>query len=299
MAATAQEVSALLDAGRLIPRLDSLVNAAPVPSALLEGTAHFGAALHSAHWGQSSPLVSSLCEEAARTSAEVAQAMQTYLELQVRRAPIWACAAFERLSAVATPFLRNYILLDQYQPRIFDPVLLPAIANSLEKIGLPSLAFLDGLRKEERSLSGRPRDLLDPYHRESWADLDWLEWPSHFRRAYSPKSRYPWVSRTAGEVAFTLTCRRAGSADSGESQVWINGIHVTDFPLTPEWSTLRFTASADLVESGVNWLEIYWPLDLPDSQEQLESIAPEHEQDRWIPLLPVFAEISSLSAVQH
>ncbi len=296
MAATALEVAALLDSGRPVPRLESLVNTLPLPSARLEGAAHFAAALHSAHWGQSSPFVSYLCQEAARQSPEVAQVMRTYLELQTRRAPIWACAAVERLSAVATPFLRSYIL--QNQAKLFDPVLLPAIAGALENHGLPSRAFLEELRKEERALSDRPRDLLDPYHRASWADLDWLEWPSHFRRIYSPTSRYPWVSCAPGEVAFALTCRRTGASGPGECQVWINGTCVAERPLTPAWGTLRFSAPAHLVQSGVNWLEIQWPLDLPDGQEEIEHIAVEHEHGRLVPLLPVLVEISSLSAVQ-
>ncbi len=294
MAATALEVAALLDAGPL-PGRESLVNAIPPPSVQLEATAHFAGALHSAHWGQSNPFVSYLCHEAARQSPEVAQAMRAYLELQTRRAPTWACAAVERLSAVATPFLQDYIL--QNQARLFDPVLLPAIADALEKNGVSSFVFLDELRKEERSLSDRPCDLLNPYNRASWMDLDWLEWPTRFRRAYSPTSRYPWVSRAPCEVAFALTCRRTGATAPGQCRVQINGTCVAWLPLTPEWSTLRFHAPSDLVQSGVNWLEIDWPLELSDGEEEIGYVAREHEHGHFVPLLPVFAEIFSLSAV--
>jgi hypothetical protein len=297
MAAAALEVATLLGSGQTLPGLESLVDAVPAPSAKLEAAAHFTAALHSAHWGQSRPFVSYLCQEAARRSPEVAQAMRAYLELQTRRAPIWACAAFEGFSASATPFLGDFIL--QKKLKLFDPVLLPAIADALEDQGLPSRTFFEKLRKEERALSDRPRDLLDPYHRASWADLSWLEWPSHFQRAYSPVSRYPWVSRVPGEVSFVLTCRRTGASSPGECQVWINGTRAAQCPLSPEWSTLRFNAPAHLVQSGVNWLEIHWPLDLPNSKEEIEHIAAEHEQGRLVPLLPVFAEISSLSAAQR
>ena len=294
MAATALEMSTLLDSGRPLPRLESLVTAIPPPSPQLEAMAHFIGALHSAHWGQSSPFVTYLCQEAARRSSEVAQAMRAYLELQTRRAPIWACAAAVRLAASGFPldYIRN-------QPKLFDPVLLPIIADTLEDNGLPSRSFLEELRKEEWALSERPRDLLDPYHRASWMDLDWLEWPSHFRRAYSPVSRYPWVSCAQREVVFALTCRRTGANGPGECQVRINGTCIAHRPLTPAWSTLHFSVPADLVQSGVNWLEIHWPLDLPAGEEEIEHIALEHEHNRLVPLLPVFAEISSLSAVQR
>lgn len=296
MAATALKVADLLDAGRVLPAIESLVNEIPPPSPYIDATAHFAAALHSSYGGQPTSFVSYLCHEAVRRSPEIAPVMREYLEVRTRRAPTWACAAFERLASIATPFLQLYILLN---PKLFDPVLLPAIADALEKNGLPSLAFLEELRKEERSLTDRPRDLLDPYHRASLEDLDWLEWPTHFRRAYSPTSRYPWVSRLPREVDFTLNCRRTGAADPGECQVRINDTCVTRLPLTHEWSTFRFSAPANLVRSGVNWLEIDWPLDLPSGEDEIEYVAREHEHGRFVPLLPVFAEISVLTAVER
>lgn len=294
MAAAALEVAGLLEPGRPLPGFASLADGIPNPSPHQEAMAHFAAVLHSSNWGQSNPFVSYLCHEAARQSPEVARAMREYVEVQVRRAPLWACAAFERLAAIAAPFLQLNILRN---PKLFGPVLLPAIAEALEANGLPSLAFLDELRKDERALSDRPRDLLDPYHRASLADLDWLDWNPGFRRVYSPISRFPWVSRVPGEVAFLLNCRRTGVTGPGECQVRINGTCVARLPLTSEWSTFHFSAPENLVRSGVNWLEIEWPIDLPSGEEEIEHVAREHEQGRLVPLLPVFAEISSLSAV--
>ncbi len=296
MAAVALEVANLLDASRPRSGIESVANEVPGPTPSIEAMAHFAAALHSANWGQSNPYISYLCHEAARQSPEVARAMREYLEIQTRRAPIWACAAFERLAAVAAPCLQLNILRN---PKLFGGVLLPAIAAALEANGLPSSAFLDELRKEERSLSDHPRDLLDPYHRASLADLDWLEWPTHFRRAYSPTSRYPWVSRAPREVAFELNCRRPAAAGPGECQVRINGTSVARLPLTNEWTTQRFSAPASGVRSGVNLLEIDWPTDLPGGTEEIEHVAREHEHGRTVPLLPVFAEISSLTAIQR
>jgi hypothetical protein len=295
MAATALAVANLLEAGRTLPGIESLANDIPPLPPHIEATAHFAGALHSSYWGQSSPFISYLCYEAARRSPDVAQAMRIYLEVQVRRAPIWACAACERLSAVATPFLERHIVRF---PKLFQPVLLPAVAEALEKNGLPSREFLDELRNDERSLSDRPRDLLDPYHRPALSDPDWREQPTQFRRAYSPTSRYPWVSRAPREVLFALNCRRMGATDLGECRVRINGTYVIHLPLTPEWRTHRFSAPAHLVQSGVNWLEIDWPLDLPAGDEEVDHVAREHEHGRIVPLLPIFAEVWFLTAVQ-
>ncbi len=310
MAATASEVAALLDAERPHPSLESLAQAVPPLPPHLEAAAHFGAAIHGAHWGQSFPIVSFHCHEAARRSPEMAQAMRVYLEIQARQAPTWMCTEALRLSALATPFLRRYIL--RFQTKLFDPILLPAIAEALEKNGLPSVAVLDTLR-QEAGLSDRPRDLLAPFHRESLADRDWLDWTGHFCRAHTLTSRYPWVSRSSCEVSFKLTCRQTprvasepggpdeagGTASPGECHLRVNGACVAHFSLTPEWSTVRFSAPAGLVRAGVNWLEIQWARDLPDGEKEVERIALDHERGLPFSLLPVFAEISSLHAVRR
>jgi hypothetical protein len=303
MATAASELAILLDSGRPRPDLASLVAAAPRPSARLEAEAHFGAAIHGAHWGQSEPLVRFLCHEAAGRSPETARAMREYLELQTRRAPAWTCAATDRLASLTTPaLLRN--LLSSTQMKLFDPVLLPAIAEALEKTGLPALARLDQLRQEERSLSEQPRDLLDPYHRASWTDRDWLGWPAHFCRAHTSASRFPWVSRSPREVVFEITCRRppatppAKPADPAECPLLVNGVPAGQLSLIAEWRTSRWSVPADLVKTGVNWLEIRWPIELPGGEEAIRRAALDLEQSRSLTLLPVFAEISSLRAVQ-
>jgi hypothetical protein len=296
MAAAASEVAMLLDADRPAPDLERLVESAPRPSARLEAEAHFAAAIHCAHWGQGIPVVSYRCQKAARLSCEVATAMREYLEIQIRRAPTWTCEAVERLSNLATPALRRYVL-SFGQAKLFDPILLPTIADALQQNGLPALALLDELRKQERNLSDRPLDLLSPYHRPSWADRDWLGWPTYFWRAYSSTSRYPWVARAPHEVVFELACRR-GDTEPGDCQLRINGTSVARFTLSSEWKNFRFSAPADLVQAGVNWLEIDWPQGISKSEEKIERIAADHECGRPTPLLPVFAEIFSLRAVQ-
>ncbi len=296
MAATALRVADLLDPGRTHPGIESLVDEIPPPSPEIEATAHFAAALQSSHEGQPAAFVSYLCQEALRRSPAIAPAMREFLEVRTRRAPTWASAAFERLAPRVPPFLQRYILLS---PKLFEAVLLPAIADALETNGLPSLTFLDELRKDERGLTDRPRDLLDPYYRVSLRDPDWLESSPYVRRAYSPTSRYPWVSRFPGEVAFELNCRRTGADGPGECEVRINGTPVTRLSLAPEWSTFHFSAPGNLVRSGVNWLEIDWPLDLPRGEEEIEHVAGEHEHGRFVSLLPAFAEISVLTAVQR
>jgi hypothetical protein len=54
-----------------------------------------------------------------------------------------------------------------------------------------------------------------------------------------------------------------------------------------------------LVREGTNWLEIDWPFELGSGAREIEHIALEHEHGRFVPLFPVFAEISSLTAAER
>jgi hypothetical protein len=99
-------------------------------------------------------------------------------------------------------------------------------------------------------------------------------------------------------VAFELTCRRRDATDFSECRLWINGSCAGRLSLTPGWSTYRFSSPAELVRTGVNWLEIDWPLDPPGGEEAIQMIAGELELRRYIPMVPVFAEIFSLTAVE-
>lgn len=293
-------------AERLLPRLggrsasrEELQERAGRPDAATEAEAHFAAAIHNAHWGQPYEVVRYHCGQALAASGGIAEAMACFLDLQTRRAPVWVCESFERLSSPDLRSLRRYYNA-RHHGKLFDAVLLDAIADGLEEAGVPGRERLEALRRDERGLAaGRPVDFLDEYYRSSYADRSGLWWSSFFYRAYHPVSRFPLVCRSAEEpAALELTWRTpAGGEGDAEGAVSVNGSTVAVLRLSPRWTTQRVALDPDILREGLNTIEIRWPLALGSGAAGLERAARDVEQGRPYLLLPAFAEVHSFRAV--
>jgi len=297
MAAAAERLLPLL--GAASSSREELQGRAAPPDAETEAEAYLAAAIHNAHWGQPYEIVRHHCDRALAASPEIAQPMTCYLDLQTRRAPAWACESFARLSTLGIRSLRRYVSTYN-QGKLFDAVLLGAIADGLEDAGVPSRERLAALRREERGIAvGRPADLLDPYYRSSWADRSGLWWSSFFHRVYDPVSRFPLVCRSAGEpVTLELTWRTpAPEAVNREGTVMVNGIPVADLRSNSRWITQRLTLDAGLLREGMNTIEVRWPVALGPGEDGIERAASDLERGLPYLLLPTFAEIHSFRAL--
>lgn len=297
MACAAREIARQLGGGALpLPTLEDLVSQAPGPSPRVEAEACFTAGVFNAHFGQIGPPMPFFLREAARRSPEVARIMWESLELQVRHAPFWTRTAAARISsALHTTQLRDRILSPGRD--FFHAELLAAIADALEAEGMPARALVDELRREERSLSRVPQDMLSPYNAAFMVDRNAIWSDTHsFHRAYSPISRFPWVCREPAAVSFELTCRRTAEV-TAPCRILVNDMPSEEMAPGPAWTTFRFTAPSGRVRAGVNWLEIRWSLDLPPGEDQISQAADDLENGRPYTLVPVFADIHSFTAV--
>jgi hypothetical protein len=296
MAAVAERLLPVLGAGGA-SREELQKRAAP-PDAATEAEAYFAAAIHNAHWGQPHDIVRHHCDQALAASREIAQAMACYLDLQTRRAPSWACESFAQLSTLGIRSLRRYVSTYS-QGKLFDAILLEAIAGGLEAAGVPSREQLAALRREERGVAaGRPVDFLDPYYRSSWADRSGLWWSSFFQRVYDSTSRFPLVCHSTGEpVALELTWRTPAAGEGGaEGAVLVNGSPVANLRPSSRWITQRLPLAAGLLQEGMNTIEIRWPVALGRGEAGIERAASDLERGLPFILLPAFAEIHAFRA---
>ena len=304
MAATAERLLPLL--GGAPASREELLARAPAPTPEVEAEAHLAAAIHNAHWGQGYDVVHHHCRQAA-TSPEVARIMRDYLDLQVRRAPAWACAAAERLASRGASALSRFIFWTQQigEDKLFDEVVLDAIADALEEAGVPARTELADLRIAERGLeAGRGLDLLDPYNLPSLATRE-RRWAPHFYyRAYTLVSRFPLVSAGGDPAVLAVTYRQPGAVptgdlldpDDGAGTLAINGTAVARLPMAASWATREALTPAGLLRRGVNWIELCWPLRLPPAAPAIEHQARQIEKGLPYCLLPVCGEIHSFTA---
>ncbi|MDY7095046.1 MAG: hypothetical protein SX243_18890 [Acidobacteriota bacterium] len=297
MAAAARAAAAELLGGNLAP--EELAGDEYLPAAEIVAQAHFGAAIHSAHWGQRQDVVLHHCRRALAASGAMKEVMQLYLDLQTRRAPVWMCTSAERLAKLPDFSLQRYIAKTHL--KLFDGVLLGAMATALEEQGWSAEQSLLELRRSEVGLRpGRPVDLLDAYFAESWDDRE-RNWKSkegtpRFFRAHTSRSTFPLVVDDAGaEPVLELTLR---TPRQGRVQVRLDGEVIAKLETGGEWRSWRLALAAHGLSPGVGELALLWNAGVADAVEALNRAADELEQGRFpVNLLPVFGELYSLRLV--
>ncbi|MCB1054971.1 MAG: hypothetical protein KDD11_05595, partial [Acidobacteria bacterium] len=269
------------------------------PSSEVAAQAHFGAAIHTAHWGQRADAVLHHCRRALAESGAMAEVMRLYLDLQTRRAPVWMCESAERLAKLPDFSLQRYIAKTHL--KLFDEVLLGAMATALGEHGRGAVQALDELRRHEVGLRrGRPVDLLEAYYAESWDDRE-RNWKSktgtpRFLRAHRSRTGFPLVVDEVGAApGLELTAR---TPREGRLGVFIGGRQVAELDTTSRWSSWRLELSPETLAPGLSRLLLTWDGGVGDPEEALAAAAEELEEGHFPGnLLPVFGELYALRLV--
>jgi hypothetical protein len=257
-----------------------------------EAIAHFLAAIHNAHYGQSDEIVRHHCARALALSSTVADQMLAFVDSQLRPAERWMCTSFERLSR--PPAVRRY--LAAVDPRVMaklaDFGLVEAIVDALEEAGVAARAHVAALVADEGT-AGRLVDLLTPRLRAT----TFRERSGHslgperaYVQSFDTVSTFALPRADAGSIRCSLTCRLPGG--EGVVTVRMNGVPVRTVAAGRKWTTVVLTLPVD---RGVNRIELEWPL-LPPRADSLERAARRLESGVYPDVLPAFGEIHAFTA---
>ena len=299
-AATAATIAPLLG-GKRASAAELLRSTPCAISAATEAAAHFAAAIINAHWGQNDEVLRFHCERALARSPAISLAIEDYLELAVRRAPGWMCAALDRLAsqrdrlALASMVIGNLAA----QPKLMDRDLLDAMAGIL---GPEVERRLADLRCAEYGGGGVPTPLHQPYfalRTMGEREADSLTRPipgwSDALRAYAPESTFALVEDRPRAVQLTLCARLAPDQPEGQLAVDVNGAEALRATVGSSWRTWKVTVSAEAVRRGVNQITVRWPSSITESGHLARAI---DQLERGIKpeLFPVFGEVHSFRA---
>lgn len=286
------------------------LRSADAPTRAIESEAHFGAAIHNAHHGQSAEIVAFHCEEALRLDPGIGPTMQAFAEMQSRRAPMWMCAGTALVAENSEGCLRRYLLsyATTQLPKRFDEILLNAIdATLLGANQCPEHKFRELCIEEYGLRSGASVDLLDVAYAPSWFHPDWEElWTKpimtkeppryhYYFRAHSPSSEFVVVLRNPASIRLNGTFRRSGLSDD-LCRVFVNDVEVCAFMQGTNWQRQLIVVDSGLLNRGTNRIRISWPTDLALSGSSVEGIAKSWEQGVFESLAPCFGHIQALSA---
>ena len=255
-----------------------------------EGAAHFMAAIHNAHYGQSDDILAHHCSRAAALSPRVRDLMRDYLRCASRWPEPWLCEAFARLCE--SPIARRYLLAPEVRnQKIGDFGLMEAVMRALDAHGLDARPEVGRLLKADYAAAD-PVDLLDPHYRAfTFRDRGGYALAAEraFLRATDLVSRFALVRALAGTVRLEITCR---ARVAGEVRVRLNGQACGVLRTQPVWATSTVTVTA---REGLNWIELEWPPSAPPADE-IERAARKLERGLYPDVLPAYAEIHALTA---
>ena len=277
------------------------------PSRKVEAEAWFLAAVHNAHLHQGYELVHHCCTRALEYSTHVAEIMLDYLDLQLQnKAPLRMCEAELRIFRVGSPLLHRYLFQRNNEKR-FDKLLVTAVLDALEAVGLPARERLDRVHRDEHSTRVAEMDLLDPFYYQSAGQAHEYEGlcrqllrpdeePRYFR-AYWPESKFIFVGAHRHAVNLSLTCRLPRlSLDEGQLTVACNGESTARMTIDKQWSAWEIDVPSEIIRDGVNEIELRWPMPEFRTDEALSEVVAKLCQQKYPEYYPTFGEIHSFIA---
>ena len=257
-----------------------------------EGVAHFLAAIHNAHYGQSAEIVRHHCARALELCPSVADQMLAFVDSQLRRAERWMCRSFETLSE--RPAVRRYLAAadPRVMSKLADVVLIEAMVSALESVGVAARATVARLL-QENDQSRRPVDLLAA-HRRATTFRERGGYSLAYERAYvralDTLSVFFVARAEAGPLSCRLTCRLPGG--EGEVAVRMNSVPAGILVVRREWATFDLTLPGAV---GINRIELDWPL-LSPPPGSIEHAACRLECGAYPDVLPAWGEVHAFTA---
>jgi hypothetical protein len=277
------------------------------PSPETEAGASFLAAIHNAHRWQSYDVVRHFALRALKRSPDVAELMVNYIDLQTRYSvPIRMSKAEEMIFKDGSPLIHHYLFGNN--DKRLDRLLLDAINEALEEVGIDARERLARLRREEHSVKLRDINLLDYYYcsaAQQPQELSGLFWAHHkdrlsydvrYYRAYWPESNFIFIGEANCPLQFCLTCRLPETA-SGEDTIslTINGKPQVEIVIGREWTTWDINVAGDVVQDGINEVAVCWPVPDFPGQAALDKVADDLCAGKFPDFYAVFGEIHSFT----
>ena len=276
------------------------------PSRETEAEASFMAAIHNAHRSQSYDIVRYHCSRALKFSPHIADVMLSYIDLQTcSSVPARMSEAEDHLLRIGSPLLHRYIF--RINEKRLDKLLLGAIADALEEVGIEARDHLAELRREEHSVTQRNISLLDYFYcsaADQPQELESIVGPNsrtdidrHYYRAFGRQSKFVLVGEEGYGVTFVVTCRLP-EPESATQQVSIevNGEHEVEFDAGSQWTTWEIDIPGEDIREGLNELVVHWPIPTFRSDESLRKATKALTQHKLPNFYPVFGEIHSFTA---
>jgi hypothetical protein len=261
-------------------------------SANVNAVAHFLAAVYNGNWGQRMDLVRHHLRKAIEYDRGIAHMMQLFLDLHIRRAPSSLCRSYDQLCEL--PNLTAIITLysDSIREKFLNTKLVTEIVNVLEEVGVPSRSHIERLIIKEHGIK-KSVDLANTlYSTHSYLRL-LVDFRPEFCKATARNTTFVLVCDKPEPLKFSLTTKVPNVSANQTVSLSLNGILVAEMAASDRWNTSTCSTPASLVHSGINHVEISWPMPVWSHEKQKEHVADCLEAGELVEITPMFGFIHS------
>jgi hypothetical protein len=230
------------------------------PSGDVEAKAFFCAAVHNAHYGQSSEILRYLCKSALDCSLSIADLMIKFADFATRRLSNVLCKTHELLMAgeEIVQYERGFGFLHPRGGKVMDMELVDIIVEALAEKDIHISERISSLRKKEHGLVDTHTNLLESYYSKTSYNRFPGKTSSYFK-AHNFRTGFMFVAEDKQDIELQMTYRTKGRDGTEHFNMEVNGQRVASLPSADSWLTRRMHVPGQYIKDGVNKITIFWP----------------------------------------
>jgi hypothetical protein len=259
---------------------EAVLNACPQPDASTLALAHFFAAIHNAHFGQSDEIVLYHCNKCLESDPNMAVPLLGYARMACMRSSSVVCQDFREMQAngLFQQYLNGMALLHRSNKKILDLMLVDAIVRTLEPSVADVRKYMDTVLLEQHAISEEPEDLLHPFYSLFNFYVSYNRTLPYYRSSFE-RSVFVVFVRLGHDLELDLTLRSKEAAEvNAEAGIMVNGVLIRKVQAGPNWKQVRFKVSRELLKKGMNEIQVVWPR---PGNENIDHESPVSGIDAW------------------
>lgn len=259
----------------------------------VNAVAHFLGAVHSANWGQGIDVIRHHIRTALELDRGIANMMQLFLDLHIRRVPSSLCQSFDQLCDLQNVPAIIAFYNDSISQKFLNTNLIIAVGDALEEFGVPTRSLMEHLIIKEHGVKNKGVNLVNTLYSTGSFARPLVDHRPQFYKATANSTTFPLVCDKPELLNFSLTMKVPNVSANQTISLRLNGRLVVELPATDRWTTSTCSAPARLVHHGLNQVEIGWPMPVWSDKKQREHVAECLEAGEVVEITPMFGLIHS------
>ena len=256
--------------------------------------AHFLAAVHSCNSRQRIDVIRHHVRTALAYDRGIARTMQLFLDFHIRHAPTSLCRSFEQLCELPNITAITAFYNDSMRDKFLNTRLITAMSEELEEAGIPVRSQIERLLIREHSIKNRTVNLVHNLYSTGSLPRLLVDLRPEFYKATTRNTSFVLVCEKPEPLKFAITMKVLAVKSDQTISLRLNGNLVAEFPATERWVTSTCSAPARLVHSGLNQVEISWPMPVWSGEKQRARVADCLEAGEMVEITPMFGLVHSL-----